>query len=79
MIDGFVPLTPEKFEEIKHKALSRYGGPWRVTVWRNGKAVAHKDFMYETLADAWAQKTRDAAKILKETGIFVKKECRNGQ
>lgn len=79
MIDGFVPITPDQFREMSQKALSRHGGPWRVTVWKNGKAITYKDFIYETLADAWAQKTRDAAKVLKETGIFVKKECRNGQ
>ena len=83
MKDEYTTITPEIFAkfgqltEVHHIVNTK--GPWRVTVWQNGKAMAHKDFAFETLADSWAQKTRDAAKILKATGIFVKKEQRNGQ
>jgi hypothetical protein len=70
VIEGLGPwtggITPVKQEQPR--------GQFRVTVWFEGIAVGHRNFVFETLADGWAEKMRKQYKEQKALGVFVKKE-----
>lgn len=71
MSDKFTLITPADY--VRHEP-KRTLGRWRVTVWDKGRRVVFKDFVYEALADGWAEKIRKDYKDTGALGVFVKKE-----